>query len=140
VNPRSWIRALFALAAVYDGVLGIVFLVVPAVPFRLFAVPPPNHMGYVRFPAALLVVFALMFLEIARDPARGRNLIPYGILLKASYCGVVFSYWILEGIPRMWKPFAIADLAFGTAFLAAYLRLGRTERAVSASPAGGTTP
>jgi hypothetical protein len=114
------VSALFWVAAAYDGILGLIFLVVPAEMFEWFMVTPPNHYGYVRFPASLLVVFAIMFVAIARAPARNRNLIPYGILLKVSYCGVVFAYWFSMGVPGMWKPFAVADLAFGALFLMAY--------------------
>jgi hypothetical protein len=42
----------------------------------------PNHPAYVQFPAALLIIFVLMFVTIARDPARFRHLIPFGVLLK----------------------------------------------------------
>ena len=41
--------------------LGLVFLLSPGWVFHAFAVTPPNHMGYVQFPAALLIVFAIMF-------------------------------------------------------------------------------
>jgi len=90
-------------------------------------VTPPNHPGYVQFPALLLVVFGLMFLAVAADPVRNRNLIPYGILLKAAYCGTVFWYWASTGIPDMWKPFAWCDLAFGLLFAFAWVSLGKKE-------------
>jgi hypothetical protein len=106
------IRILFAIGAVYDGLLGLAFLVAPAALFRHFGVTPPNHFGYVQFPAAILMIFALMFAAVAREPVRNRNLIPFGMLLKVSYCGVVFSYWFSTGLPDIWKPFAVADLAF----------------------------
>ncbi len=119
------VAILFWLAAAYDGLLGLVFLAAPGAPFERFRVIPPNHPAYVQFPAALLIVFAIMFVAIARAPAANRNLIPYGMLLKVSYCGVAFSYWVRQGIPDMWKPFALADLAFLALFLAAYHRLGK---------------
>ena len=119
------IAALFWLAAAYDGLLGLVFLAWPGAPFEHFRVAPPNHPAYVQFPAALLIVFGIMFVMVARRPEANRNLIPYGVLLKVSYCGVAFWYWIRQGIPDMWKPFALADLVFLALFLAAYRRLGQ---------------
>ena len=106
------ISLLFYVAALYDGVLGLAFLFFGPGIFQWFDVTPPNHFGYVQFPGALLIVFALMFIAVGRDPVRNRNLIPYGILLKVSYCGVAFYYWFLYGLPGMWKPFAIIDLLF----------------------------
>jgi hypothetical protein len=122
-------RLLFIVAAVYDGVLGLVFLLAPDRVFRTFEVTPPNHPGYVQFPAALLLVFALMFLRIARDPAGERDLIPYGILLKLAYCSVVTAYWLSDGVPGIWKPFVVADAAFAVLFVWAWVRLGAARLA-----------
>lgn len=112
MRPEQKIRGLFVIAAVYDGLLGAAFLFAGGQLFQGFGVTPPNHLGYVHFPAALLLVFAWMFVAIARAPAKNSNLIPYGILLKASYCGVVMFHWFTQGLPDMWKPFCVADLVF----------------------------
>ena len=116
------VSILFAVAGVYEGTLGAAFLVAPAALFTWFGVTPPNHFGYVQFPAALLIVFAIMFFAVAANPRANKNLIPYGVLLKASYCGLVFGYWFTQGVPDMWKPFAVADLIFGVLFLWAWWR------------------
>jgi len=125
MKARKMISGLFMVAALYDGILGAAFLVAGASVFRLFGVTPPNHMGYIHFPAALLVVFAAMFVAIALYPAKNRNLIPYGMLLKVSYCGVVFFHWLTAGIPGMWKPFCIIDLLFLVLFAWAWQALGK---------------
>lgn len=117
------IPLLFGIAAVYDGLLGLAFLFATGTVYDYAGVTPPNHPGYVQFPAALLIVFALMFSAIARDPLRNLNLIPYGILLKAAFCGVVFFHWFTTGIPWMWKPFALFDLVFLLLFAGAYRAL-----------------
>lgn len=122
------IKPLFVIAALYDGILGFAFLLLPGGVFQYFGVTPPNHFGYVQFPAALLLVFGLMFLAIARDPQANRNLIPYGMMLKVAYCGVVFGYWFTRGIPGMWKPFAVADLIFLALFARAYVALSPRRR------------
>ena len=117
------VRTLFAIASLYDGVFGLAFLFAGPAVFERFGVQPPNHWGYVQFPAALLVVFALMFLAVAVRPFQNRNLIPYGILLKVSYVGTVLWHWNQGGLPGMWKPFAIIDLVFILAFALAYRAL-----------------
>lgn len=124
---------LFWIAAAYDGILGAVFLVAPGALFAALNVTPPNHFGYVRFPAALLIVFALMFIAVAMKPAGNRNLIPYGILLKVSYCSVAFGYWFTQDIPFMWKPFAVIDLAFLVLFYLAYRTLAEPGRLAAQS-------
>jgi len=128
MRRKTAISVVFAASAVYDGVLGLAFVIAAPWLFEWCGVTPPNHFGYVQFPAALLVVFALMFAAIARDPVANRNLMPYGILLKLAYCGVVFHYWLTVGIPYIWKPFAICDIVFVALFAWAYLSTGAENR------------
>jgi hypothetical protein len=116
----KWISPLFWIAAVYDGVLGLLFLAAPGWAFERFNVTPPNHMGYVQFPAALLIIFALIFVAIARDPTAKRELMIYGILLKVAYCSISSYYWLSTDIPIIWKPFVWADLVMGVLFVVAY--------------------
>ena len=117
------ISVVFVVAALYDGIIGAAFLFASDGVFQTFGVTPPNHPGYVQFPAALLVIFAIMFLAIARDPLANRNLIPFGILLKVAYCGVVLRYWLTTDLPGMWKPFCLADIAFLLVFAWAWTQL-----------------
>jgi hypothetical protein len=121
----KWIKPLFLIAAIYDGVLGIAFLLVPGEIFAMYEVIPPNHLAYVQFPALLLLLFAIMFLRISVDPAGHRELILYGCGLKISYCSIAFLYDITTGISDMWMPWAWMDLVFLAAFLLAWRNLGK---------------
>ena len=127
MKTKTRVSLLFIVAAIYDGVLGGAFLIAPQALLEWLKVTPPNHYGYVHFPAALLIVFALMFLSIALKPISNRRLIPYGIGLKVSYCAVVFGHWFGGAIPNIWKPFAIADVAFIILFFLAYVYLAGAE-------------
>ena len=117
------VSTIFALSGIYDAGLGLIFLLAPAAMYARFGVTPPNHWGYVQFGAAMLIIFGLMFLQVAVKPAANRNLIPYGILLKVAYAGTVFAYWFTQGLPDMWKPFAVADAVFAVLFAWAWVRL-----------------
>ena len=119
---------LFVIAALYDGLLGFAFMFSGEALFERFQVTPPNHFGYVHFSAALLIVFALMYLAIAFNPQRNRNLIPYGMLLKVSYCSVVCYHWFTAGIPAMWKPFFFYDLIFLVLFAWAYVSISNSTK------------
>jgi hypothetical protein len=66
-----------------------------------------------------------MFFRIASDPYGKRILIPYGVGLKFSYAGTVFWYWIGQGVPGMWKPFALIDAVMGGLFVTAFISTGR---------------
>jgi hypothetical protein len=116
----KWIKVLYVIAGVYDGGLGLMFLVFGESLFRAFNIEPPNHIGYAQFPAALLLVFAAMFFNIAVNPLKFRALIPYGVGLKLAYCGTVFWNQLTYSIPHIWVAWAWADLAFLVLFLVAW--------------------
>lgn len=127
---RNWIRPLFIVAGLYDGLLGLVFLFFAPQIFQAYGVTPPNHWGYVQFPALLLIVFGIMFFRIAADPVRNREMIWYGVGLKLAYCGTVFYYQIVTGLPSMWIPWAWADLAFLVLFLVAWKSVATAQENV----------
>ena len=121
----KWVKPLFIVAGLYDGILGLAFLMVPLQIFEMYGVTPPNHLAYIQFPALLLVVFALMFFRLAMDPVGRRELILYGCGLKIAYCAPAFFYDITTGIPSMWMPWAWMDLAFLGLFIAAWVQMGK---------------
>lgn len=123
MSSPKWIKPLFAVAGLYDGILGALFLIAPMQLFAAANITPPNHIGYVQFPAFLLIIFAVMFFNIAKDPIANKNLILYGILLKLSYCAIVFVYAMVGQMPWMWIPFAYCDLAFLVVFIVARKQL-----------------
>jgi hypothetical protein len=127
---EKWIRPLFLLAAAYDGVLGISFIIAPGSIFAMYGVEPPNHMAYVQFPAMLLVLFAIMFYRIAMDPVGNRDLILYGCGLKVSYCSLAFWHQFTTSIPSMWVPWAYADLVFLLLFFLSWKRIGSRPQPV----------
>ena len=118
-----WIKVVFIASGVYDALLGAAFLLFGGEVFRAAAVPPPNHMGYVHFPALILILFGAMFFLIAANPQGRREWIPFGMGLKAAYFGVVFWYALNGGVPFLWIPFAWADLAFFMLFFAGWRSL-----------------
>lgn len=121
---QEWLKPFYLLAALYDGVLGIAFLFAAGKVFAMYGIEPPNHMAYVQFPAMLLILFAIMFYQIAMDPVKYRDLILYGCGLKVAYCSLAFWYMFTTGIPSMWVPFAYADLVFLVLFIVSWRSLG----------------
>ena len=124
--PVGLVRAVFVLSGLYDGLLGLAFFIAPATVFRLAGVTPPTHFGYVQFPALLLFVFGIMFFRIAANPLARREQIPYGMALKASYFGMGFWYQFHGGVPKLWVPWAYADVMFFLLFAWAWKSIPRT--------------
>lgn len=121
--PIKWIKALFVVSGIYDGVLAVAFLFFGHEIYRIANVEPPNHWGYLYFLALLLLIFAFIFFRIASNPIARREQIIYGMGLKVSYMGVVFSYQLTQGVPALWIPWAWADLVFFAMFCWAWKSL-----------------
>jgi hypothetical protein len=122
IMPLSWVRLLFGIAGLYDFLIGLAFLFFGPELFDAAGVPAPNHWGYVQFAALLLVVFGLMFFAVAYDPVANRNLMPFGMLLKLSYTGLVAYYWATTDCPLMFKPFAVIDGLMFVLFVLVYVK------------------
>ncbi len=130
------VRIVFGLACAYEVALGLAFIFAGPSIFRSLGIEPPNHWGYLHFSAALLLVFGLMFFQVARDPVGRAHLIPYGVLLKACYVATVAWHWYDAGVPTMWKVFALADVVFALAFLWSLAPI----RAATTPPPPGAMP
>ncbi len=122
---NNLIKKFYVIAGVYDGILGLAFLMFPVKIFSYCEVTPPNHMAYVQFPAMLLIVFSGMFFKIASDPVKYRLFIPAGCGLKISYCSMAFYYQITSTIPSMWIPWAWIDLLFLILFILSWKQIGQ---------------
>ncbi len=116
---REWIRPLFVVAGCYDLILGLAYLLAYKPVFAHFGVGLPNHPGYVQLNAIFVAIFGLGFLLVARAPERNRDIIKLGVLLKLAYGGLVLTYYFMGNMPTMWVPWAVIDLLFMAAFLAA---------------------
>lgn len=114
------VRCIFLVAALYDFLIGLAFLLFGPQLFETAGVPQPNHWAYIQFGALLLIVFGIMFFAVAFDPVANRNLMPFGLLLKLAYTGLVAYYWATTDCPLLFKPFAIIDAAMFVLFLLAY--------------------
>ncbi len=117
MKSLSSIRLLYYLAAAYDGLLGLAFILAAPRIYELCGITPPNHWGYVHFAAGILVIFGWMFLSIALRPVENRGLVLYGVLLKICYVLTVGWHQFHGGIPHLWIGFAVADTAFLALFI-----------------------
>lgn len=128
MNAPAWGKTLFVISGIYDAVLGAAFLLFPRWIFKMAGIEFPNHLGYVQFPALLLVLFGLMFFRIASDPVRYRDQMLYGMGLKIAYCSVIFGHWLTGSMPGIWIPFAFADVVFLALFIQAWRATATGDR------------
>jgi hypothetical protein len=121
----AWIRPLFVVAALYDILLGAVYLFTYPALYARAGVALPNHPGYVQLNALFVIIAGVGFWFVSRAPVRNRDIIHMGVLFKASYAGIIFYYMVRGLMPSMWMPWAVCDTLFLVAFLVALQALPR---------------
>ena len=114
---EKYYRSLFAIAAVYDILLGITFTLFPARAFDALGIREklPAFGGYITLLGAFLLVIGIAYLLIASgDLQRNRDLILIGTLYKLAYSATAFYYWSQGSLPHIafGALFGVADAVF----------------------------
>ncbi len=114
---EKYYRSLFAIAAVYDVLLGITFTFFPVRAFDALGIRDklPAFGGYLTLLGAFVLVIGIAYGLIARgDLQRNRDLILIGTLYKLAYSATAFYYWLTGNIPHVIfvAVFGVADAVF----------------------------
>jgi hypothetical protein len=114
---NRYYRGLFAVAALYDIVLGVAFLFFPRESFELVGAEAeyPEYTAYITLIAVFLLVLGIGYALIARgNLMRNRDLIAVGTLYKLAYVGAAVFYLITGDYPHISfiAIFGVADLGF----------------------------
>jgi len=126
---QRYYRGLFAAGAIYDIVLGIIFLFFGRWAFDVLNVPEKYpEGGFLHLIGAFVLVLGIGYYLIWRnDLWRNRDLIAVGALYKLAYTGVGIYITIAEEVPHavfLWG-FGVADGVFFVLMAECWLRLGR---------------
>ena len=119
MNParEKYYRGLFAIAAVYDVLLGITFTFFPARAFAALGISEklPAFGGYLTLLGMFVLVIGVAYFLIARgDLRRNADLILVGTLYKLAYAGTAIYYWTQGSLPHVAFAvlFGVADAVF----------------------------
>jgi formate/nitrite transporter FocA (FNT family) len=126
-SRERYYRGLFLVAAIYDGVLGIVFTFFYGPAFELLEVTPPEG-GYIPLLGSFLFVIGVAYYLIWRgDLFRNRDMIFVGTLYKLAYAAIALIYWAIGDVPHVAfaAVFGLADMVFFILMLECWLRLRR---------------
>ena len=127
---EKYYRSLFAIAAVYDVLLGITFTFFPARAFDALGIGEklPVFGGYLTLLGAFVFVIGIAYFLIASgDLRRNLDLILIGTLYKLAYCVTAFYYWLTGNIPHIIfvALFGVADAVFFVLMAECWLCLKR---------------
>ena len=127
-DPYRGYRPWFYAAAVYNLVWGIVVLAAPGLAFDLLRMPQPNYPAIWQSVGMMVMVYALGYWLLARDPKRYAALIWIGLLGK-TFGPIGFLWSALHGdLPWRFGFVCLTnDLIWWPAFWAFALRHARTQ-------------
>ena len=84
--------------------------------------PPITHPEYYYGFIGVVVAWQVLFLFLARDPARYRMMMIPAVLEKASFAIAVVILFLQERVAPVMLAFATIDLILGALFVVAYVK------------------
>jgi hypothetical protein len=128
----------FLTAALYDTILGIVFLFFGSRAFDLLDIRSEMpEGGYVELLGAFLLVIGIAYwLIFLGDLETNRDLIAIGALYKLAYSGVGFWIWAFGEVPHVLfvALFGVVDVVMLVAMAECWLTLGKIRTVEGAGP------
>ena len=111
-------RPFFLVAALYDLLLGVVFLVFGEQILDAIGMVLPPHIAYIQLAAVFILVQGLSYGFVYRDPPGNLGLVRVGVIYKVAYAGLALWYLIIGQLPSgFFLPWALIDVAFLIGFV-----------------------
>ena len=129
---EKFYRGLFLFSAMYDFILGIVFMFFFKQAFTVLGIGEklPEFSGYISLIGAFLFVIGIAYFLIYRgDLRKNVDLIAVGAFYKLAYCSIVFFYFAIGNIPHVIfiALFGILDFIMFILMLECYLFLKKKQ-------------
>src|SRR3989337_193266 len=123
----SW-RNFFLVPALYDLILGAVFVVAGEPILTAIGMELPPHIAYIQLAAVFVFVQGLSYLFVYFDPPANLGLVRVGVVYKAAYAGLALWYLVIGLLPSgFFIPWAVVDVLFMIGFLL-FLRAATRSR------------
>ena len=111
-------RTFFLVAALYDLILGAVFVVIGEPILTAIGMALPPHIAYIQLAAVFTFVQGLGYWLVFRDPFANLGIVRVGVAYKAAYSGLTLYYLVIGQLPSVFFiPWAVTDLLFLIGFV-----------------------
>jgi hypothetical protein len=123
-------RLFFLVAALYDVLLGIAFVVFGEQILDAIGMALPPHIAYIQLAAVFVLVQGLSYWFVYRDPPANLGLVKVGVIYKLAYAGLAAWYLLTGQLPNgFFIPWAIVDLLFLVGFVMFLRAASRPQQA-----------
>ena len=105
-------KKLFLIAAIYDLILGIVFLTLYKQIYSYFNISLPTYPMYLQLSAAFVIAIGIAYYFIYKNLYRNIDLVKLGIVYKIIYSGLAGYYYFIGVAHVIFLWFVIFDIIF----------------------------
>ena len=126
-DPLSAWRVFFAVAAGFNFVVALTFLLAPETILAALNVPVQGDLLFHRLTGFLVLCFGIGYAFVARDPQRNRAIVWIGLIGKAGVILLFAQAWLSGTLPFAAFSVSFGDVAFAIGF-AAFLIVNRETR------------
>jgi hypothetical protein len=117
-DATRFYRNFFLVAALYDGILGLLFFVLYGPIYRFFSIPLPENLTYLQMISAFVFVQGVGYWYVSRNPMRNVDLVKVGSVYKAGYVLVSLAALANGQLPHtIFAWFAACDVLFLIGFV-----------------------
>jgi hypothetical protein len=117
MTNRAFYKGVFAVAAIYDLAIGIVFFLFYKTIFSIFDIQLPQIPVYIHLLAAFVFVQGITYGFVYFN-LENVDIIKIGIVYKIVYMALAFYYWAVGGLPHpLFGLFGVFDLIFAILFV-----------------------
>ena len=127
-------KYVFGIAAIY-GILVIAPLYFSEQKLGLEYPPPITHAEYFYSFAGVTLVWQLLFVFIALDPAKYRSIMILCIMEKLSMLPTFCILFSQGRFPLLWIPLMIIDFVFASLFIIAFKKSNQLNSNTGTAPA-----
>ena len=111
-------RIFFLVAALYDMILGVAFVVFGEQILGAIDMELPPHIAYIQLAAVFIFVQGFSYLLPFLDPLGNLGIVRVGVVYKVAYAGLALWYLAIGALPSVFFiPWAIIDLGFLVGFV-----------------------
>ena len=126
-NPLAAWRVFFALAAGFNFVVALSFLLAPETILAALNVPVLGDLLFHRLTGFLVLCFGIGYAFAAHDPQRNRAIVWIGLIGKAGVVALFTQAWLSGTLPFTAFAVSFGDIIFAIGF-AAFLITNRETR------------
>ena len=116
-SKDNFFRIFFLIAAIYDLVLGVLFLFLYKQIFNYFNIAIPDYPMHLQMAAAFVIAMGVGYYFVYLNLYRNVDLVKLGVAYKFVYAGLTSYFYLIYSANVLFLWFALIDIVFLVLFV-----------------------